>query len=261
MRIGSGLLAVSVVGAFCASCIGVARADGPAQAPQASFLSPVKSLAFPGLFGVPSAVAPRNRTGFVGATYADPRGGVSGSGSDGDVVGGYSVGNPLDAVSVTFGVAFTGIDPLGESGSFSIAVARLIGAGGRSATFIGASSSNLLAWGDSAARSELFSSYVSHLVGVKVGNLEVPVQISIGYGTDIKRSSDGNGQLSDGIFGGFGVGLTKNFSASISATGSQINVGGTLSLSGTNFSTTVGIFDVTNNTERRQFSISAAYSF
>ncbi|MDP5334783.1 MAG: hypothetical protein NWR54_07340 [Paracoccaceae bacterium] len=255
-RLGASLLAATSIVAGSA-----AFADTSVQAPQASLASPVASLAFPGTFGVPSAVAPRDGTGFLGATYANPRGGVSGSGGDGDLVAGYAVGNPLDAVSLTFGVALTGIDPLGDSGSFSITASRLLRAGGTSATFIGASVSNLLGWGDSADRSEMYSAYVSHLAGVTVGDTEIPFQFTLGYGTDNTRSSDGAGRLSDGMYAGVGVGVTESLSASVSATRTQINVGATLSIPGTSFSTTAGVLDVTDNTDRRQFSLSVGYSF
>lgn len=255
-RLGASLLAATyIIGSSAAF------AEGPVQAPQASNASPVATLAFPSTFGVPSAVAPRDGTGFLGATYANPRGGVSGAGGDGDLVAGYAVGNPLDAVSLTFGVALTGIDPLGDSGSFSITASRLLRAGGTSATFIGASISNILGWGDSADRSEMYTAYVSHLVGLNLRGTEVPFQFTVGYGTDNTRSSDGAGRLSDGIFAGIGVGVTENLSASVSATRTQINVGATLSIPGTSLSMTAGVLDLTDTTDRRQFSLSVGYSF
>ena len=261
MSIITGKLGASLLTAAWTLCSSAVFAEGPVQAPQSSLVSPVASLAFPGTFGVPSAVAPRDGTGFLGATYANPRGGVSGSGGDGDLVAGYALGNPLDAISLTFGIALTGIEPLGDSGSLSITASRLLRAGGMSATFIGASVSNILAWGDSAGRSEMYSAYVSHLVGVNLGNTEVPFQLSVGYGTDNTRSSDGAGRMSDGMFAGVGFGVTENLSASVSATRTQINVGATLSIPETSFSVTAGVLDVTRNTDRRQFSLSAGYSF
>lgn len=238
-----------------------AIADVLVQAPQSTLVTPVATLAFPGTFGIPSAVAPRNGAFFVGASYASPRGGVSGAGGDGDIVTGYAIGNPLDAVSLTFGLAITGIDPLGDSGSFSLAASRLLRAGGRSATFVGLSASNLGAWGSSALRPEMFSAYVSHLVGVDALTVEIPLLITVGVGTDNTREADGSGIVRDGAFAGIGVGLTRNLSAGISTTLTQQNVGATLTIPGTGMSATVGVLDITNNTERRQFSLSVAYSF
>jgi hypothetical protein len=231
------------------------------QAPASLQPSPSAHLAFPGVFGAPSAVAARSKSGFVGATYANPRGGVSGSGGDGDIVAGYSFGNPLDAVSLTFAVALTGIDPLGDAGSFSLSASRLLRAGGNSATFVGFSTSNVLPWGVNKGRPEMYSLYLSHLVGFDMAGREVPVQITVGYGTDSTRDSAGLGALSDGAFVGVGVGLTQYLSGSVSATQTQLNVGMTYSIADTGISLSVGGMDVTNNTDRRQVSLSVGIGF
>lgn len=241
--------------------LGHANAQEVVQAPDSLRSSPAAQLAFPGTFGVPSAVAPRPNSGFFGASYANPRGGVDGAGGDGDIVAGYTIGNPLTAISLTFGVALTGIDPLGDAGSFSISASRLLRAAGASATFLGLSVSNLGAWGVNEARSEMTSIYVSHLMGVKSGGAEIPMQFTIGYGTDNTRDSAGTGTLEDGVFAGFGIGLTQDISAGISATETQINIGATLSLPQIRSSLTVGVLDATNNTDRQQISVSVGYGF
>lgn len=238
-----------------------ARAETVVQAPQTGMMSPVASLAFPGAFGVPTAVAARNGTFFAGITLANPRGGVAGAGGDGDVVAGYTVGNPLDFVSLTFGVAVTGLSPFGDAGSFSVTANRLLSAGGKSATFVGASASNLLGWGVAGDRDAMLSAYVSHLTSFEMGAVEVPVQFTVGYGSDNTRSVDGLGRMRDGVFAGFGVGVTDTVSVGLSATETQLNVGTTVSFAGTGMSATFGVLDISDRTDRRQFSISAAYSF
>lgn len=252
---------LSALGAIALATSAGADATPPAQAPGSVMPSPVTVLAFPSTFGVPTAVAPRPRTAFVGATYANPRGGVSGAGGDGDIVAGYSVGNPLDVVSLTFGVAITGVDPLGDAGSLSISASRVLRAGEKSATYLGGSVTNLAAWGPNSDRSETFSTYVSHLVGMRFGQVEVPVQITVGYGTDVERDRNGSNRLSGGFFAGVGVGLTERISASLSATETQVNLGATFTLPGSGVSTTVGVLDVTDNTDRRQFSLSVSVGF
>lgn len=236
-------------------------ADGPVQAPHSTLVSPVASLAFPSGFGIPSAVAPRSGSRFVGASYGNPRGGVAGAGGDGDIVAGYAIGDPLGGVSLTFGLAITGVEPLGDAGSLSVTASRLLRAGGRSATFVGFSASNLAPWGTNAGRPAMYSAYVTHLFGVETPTVEIPMLITVGMGTDNTRASDGSGIMSDGMFVGFGMGLTKTLSAGISTTATQQNVGATLSIPGTGISTTIGVLDVTNNTQRRQVSISVAYGF
>lgn len=238
-----------------------AHANEPTQATPSLLQSPVSGLAFPSTFGVPTAVAPRAGTGFVGATYANPRGGVSGAGGDGDIVAGYSIGNPIDAASLTFGVALTGVEPLGDAGAFSISGSRILNAGGRSITFGGIAVSNLLAWGPNKDRPVMYSAYISHLVGIPAGQVEIPVQITAGYGTDTTRKPDGSGILEDGFFAGVGFGVTKDISLGLSATQTQFNVGATLTVPGTGIGATIGVFDVANNTERRQLSLSVGIGF
>lgn len=262
--INKSLIGAAIGGAIAvitATNLAVAQEQAAVQVPQAALPGSTASLAFPSVFGTPTAVAPRPGTAFVGATYANPRGGVSGAGGDGDIVAGYAIGNPLDGVSVTFGVALTGVDPLGDAGSFSISASRLLAAGGRSATFVGATVSNLAGWGPNADRPETYSAYVSHLVGVPIGAVEVPLQVTVGVASDVTRASDGSGALSDGVFAGVGVGINEQLSASVSATRTQVNIGTTLSLRGTGASATLGVLDVADNTDRRQVSLSVGYSF
>lgn len=246
-------------------CIGCSHAfaqgSNPVQAPPIILPSPIAQLAFPSTFGVPSAVAPKPGSGFVGLTYATPRGGISGNGGDGDFVAGYSIGNPLDAISLTFGVAITGLEPFGDAGSLSVTASRLLRAGGNSATFIGASASNLAAWGPNRNRPEQYSVYVSHLVGIQAANKEMTLQLVLGYGTDNTLDSNGSGAISDGVFAGAGFGLTQNLSASISATQTQLNAGISYSIPNTALSTSFGVIDVTDNTNRQQLTAAIAFGF
>lgn len=261
MKASSKILAVSVMAGAIFGPAQVAWGNGVSDAAQMQMQRPVQGLAFPSTFGVPTAVAPRSGAGFVGATYANPRGGVSGAGGDGDIVAGYSVGNPIDAISLTFGVALTGLDPLGDAGAFSVSASRLIHVAGSSATFAGITFSNLLAWGPNRNRPVMTSAYMSYLVGIPSGETEIPVQLTLGYGTDTTRKSDGSGILADGLFVGVGVGVAPNISMGVSATRTQVNMGATLTIPGTRMGTTVGVFDVTNATQRRQVSLSVGFGF
>lgn len=256
-----GFSSFAVAVALSAAGSASAQAQGLAQAPASAMPSQATVLAFPSTFGIPTAVAPRSGTAFVGVNYANPRGGAKGAGGDGDIIAGYSVGNPFDALTLTFGVAITGIDPLGDAGALSLSFSRVLRVGRMSATFIGASASNLAAWGVNDDRAEAYSAYVSHILGTPLGSYEVPIQITIGYGTDVTLAEDGSGSIRDGLFAGLGIGLTQNFSAGVSATRTQLNVGFTYSLPGTGVSATFGVMDVTDNTNRRQSSWSVGFSF
>lgn len=228
--------------------------------PQPSLPSPSMQLAFPTVAGAPSAVAPKSGSGFLGLTYATPRGGVSGAGGDGDLVAGYSVGSPLENLSLTFGLALTGLEPLGDAGSLSLSASRLAHVGGNSATFVGATVSNLAAWGVNADRSEQFTVYASHILAVDKGDVEIPLQFVIGYGTDNTRQSDGL-TIEDGAFAGVGVGITPNMSASMSFTETQLNLGASFNIPDSTISTSLSLLDVTDNTNRQQVTLSVAYGF
>ncbi|MBL4626923.1 MAG: hypothetical protein JKY00_02590 [Roseicyclus sp.] len=220
------------------------------------------NLAFPAIFGSASAVAPVGGTGYVALTYATPRNGISGSDADGDVVAGYTFGNPVDAISVSVGVAITGIDPFGDSGSFNISASRLLGSTDRSATFIGVSALGLGGWGDASLDGESYNVYVSHLTSLGAGSAEIPLQITFGYGTRATLSDEGTGRVTDGIFYGIGMGVTHSLSLSASGTATQLNVGAVLSIPQIEgLSLAAGIFDVTDNTDRQQVTATIAYAF
>jgi hypothetical protein len=242
-------------------------AAGAAQANGASVGgavgAPAAQLAFPSVFGVASAVPPRSGGGFVALSYVNPRGGVSGSDGDGDLSIGYTIGNPIDAVSATVAANILGLEPFGEDGTLSVAFSRLVHAGGNSITFIGVGFGDLMGWGDAENNNETYTVSVSRLMGVTTeAGREIPMQISVGYGNETTMSDDGRGTVGPGAFVGVGVGVTQSLSASLSATKSQLNVGFSLSvaeLPGLGLS--LGMFDVTDNTNRQQVSLGASFSF
>lgn len=255
------LLGALAAGVAASVAAGIASAQAAIEAPPSLRASPLAQLSFPATFGVPSAVPPRSGTAFVGATLVTPRAGIKGLGSDGDVVAGYNIGNPVDAVSLTFGLALTGLDPPGDAGALSLSASRLLRVGGTSATFAGLSASNLASWGEAADRPEMYAVYVSHLVGLSTGLTELPLQISFGYGTDSIRTTDGSGRLEEGLFAGIGLGLTPVVSGSVSATATQVNLGASLSIPRTGASLSLGLLDVADTTDRRQVSLSVGLGF
>ena len=256
---------ISLAALIVAGSAFAAAADGlsvpqPIQSPVAATMAPGK--AFPAVFGVDSAIAPPGGTGYVALTYVDPRGGIDGEDGDGDLSLGYTVGNPITGVSLSFGVTATGLDPFGESGSLNLSASRMLRAGGTSATFLGASADGLLAWGDADDDDATGSIYVSHLMGVPAGGGDIPMQFTLGYGQDTTFDDDGSGDLDDGVFAGLGIGLGQNLSASISATETQINLGATVTVPSVNgLALTAGVYDITDNTERQQVSLTAAFAF
>lgn len=209
-----------------------------------------------------SAIAPVGGTGFVALTYVDPREGIAGSDSDGEVSFGYTFGNPVDNLSVTISANITGLDPFGDSGNFDISLSRAISATPSSLTFIGASAGGIGAFGSATTDEEAYSVYISHIWDVGNQRNIFPVQVTLGYGNQIERTSNGSGDIDPGFFYGIGVGVTPNLSLSASGTHTQLNLGGTMTFDALpGFSLSGGVYDVTDATDRQQFALTAAFSF
>ena len=250
----AAILVLNVPGAMAQTS--GASAEGPTQIETPSG----EARRFPSVFGAASAFPSPPRSGFVGLTYANPRGGIEGSGPDGDLGAGYTIGNPIENVSLTFGLAITSLEGFGDSGSLSLNVARALSIGPQSLTFVGASASNLAAFGDAEDAAEAYAVFVSHLRTFPAGRGEVPVLFTAGYGDQIEL--DDLGAVGDGFFVGVGVGVARNLSVSVSATETQLNTGISFGIPDIpRVSVSMGVFDVTNNVERRQFSLGVSYGF
>lgn len=226
-----------------------------------------RALAFPSIYGAPSAIAPQGGTGFIGLTLVYPRRDVPNTATtkekiDGDVVVGYTLGNPIDAVSVTASLVITSLtNAFADSGAVALDFSRALHVTDDSLTFVGFSASNLAAWGDAKLDPEAYSAYVSHLFSVNGPRGEIPLQITVGYG-DQTTYDDWGILVGEGWFYGLGIGLTPNLSASLSGTRNQLNIGLALGLPAfPDWGLSAGVYDVTDNIDRRQFSISISRSF
>lgn len=253
------LVALASVAALTAGSAALAQNAGSVTIPPPlTSAANATPLAFPSIFGVASAFSSPGGTGFVSLTYATPRSGLSGNGGDGDLAVGYTIGNPLTAVSATFGISIASLDGFGDDGSVFFSLSRALFFGENSATFIGFASGNLLGWGDVQDTQETATLYLSTLTSFN----ETPVQFTVGYGNQSVIEDDNTGTLDDGAFVGVGVGVSQNLSLSASATETQLNLGFTATVPGaTGLSVTGGVFDVTDNTDRQQIAVSLGYSF
>lgn len=243
---------------------GTALADG-VNTSDLSQLVPAErgiDLAFPAIFGAASAIPAPGGTGYVALTYATPRNGIKGNGGDGDLVAGYTIGNPVDAISLSFGVAITGLDPFGDSGSFSVTASRMITASDHSATFLGASVLGIGSWGDARADGEAVNVFASHLTSLPMDGMDIPVQLTVGYGTRTTLDNDGSGRVDNGPFYGIGIGVFEPLAISLSGTTSQLNLGAVLYIREIEgLSVVAGVFDVFDNTDRQQATLTVAYAF
>lgn len=219
------------------------------------------SRRFPSIFGAASAFPSPGGTGFVGLNYVNPRSGISGLGPDGDAVAGYTIGNPVEDISATFGLTITSLQGFGDSGSLSLSGARAVAVNDNALTFLGASASNLAAWGDAQLTPESYSAYVSHLFSLPLAASEMPVQLTAGYGNRITYDDQGL-DIGEGLFIGAGFGLGENLSAGVSATETQLNAGVGFSLPEFDqVNVSMGVFDITDNVNRRQFSLGVSLGF
>lgn len=240
-----------------------AAAQGLPSAPLQAQSSPSSSLAFPAIFGAASAVPAPGGTAFAALSYVSPREGLKNADDDGDLSFGYAFGNPVTGVSGQVAVNILGLDPLGDSGSVSFSLSRMLRAGGSSATFATVGVGNLLGWGDASDSDPTYVAAVSHIEAFSLANgTELPMQFTVGFGSDSTLSDDGQGTRGPGLFLGVGMGLTENLAGSISLTETQVNMGFSLSIPqipGAGLS--LGVYDVTDNTDRQQVALGLSLAF
>lgn len=221
--------------------------------------------AFPSIVGIPSAFPAPQNSGFVGLTVATPRGGgprkPSRDNADGDLGVGYTIGNPIDNISATGTLVISDLEPFGKAGSFYFDFARALHVGERSLTFGGITAGNIGAWGSAKTRAETYSAYVSHLTSFQTSGGEIPVQVTVGYGDQTTFSDDGR-TVGEGLFYGLGLGVTETVAVSLSGTKNQVNVGTSFGVKALpNWGASIGIFDVGQSVDRRQYAISVSRSF
>lgn len=214
---------------------------------------------FATMFGAPSALGAPKGTAYASINYANPRGGVPGNSADGDVAAGFFLGNPISAIGVRVGVDVTGLDPFGDTGSFSVSANRFLFSSEKSVMFAGVSGSGLGGWGTAAA-SPQYSGYVTRWGEVNIAG-DRPYTWTVGYGQDAQFVGNGNTNKQDGVFWGAGIGVTNFLSASVSGTTNSLNAGVGLQIPGVNgLSVSAGYYDITNEHNRRQASVSVGYS-
>lgn len=244
-----------------AGSLAAAEPETAVIVPEVAAAAPFRS--FPAVFGAASAVAGPSGVKSVSLSYATPRGGIAGSVADGDMSLGYTFGNAQRNLSVTVVANINSLeDEFGDAGNFSVSASRLVKVGPRSATFIGASVGKVGAWGDFSDEDETYSAQISSLMAFDTARGEFPVQVTAGYGNQTTLSDDGLGTIDEGFFVGAGVGLTEALSVSVSGTETQLNAGATVVVPGIKgVAVTAGMYDITENAERQQVSLSVGYSF
>ena len=211
---------------------------------------------FSAIFGAPSAVPSPRKFGAVGITFAENQ--RTGN-PDADLGLSYAIGDPITGVNLTFGLAITSLrDKFGDAGSFSLSLARLVHAGAKSATFVGANVANIGEWGD--LKGDPRSSIYITQTGVFGASEDRSYIATIGYGQEAKARRGKSKE--DGFFWGFGVGMTPNLSASLSGSETQVNFGVSALIKNVpGLVVTLGVNDVFDNTNQYQPALTIGYGF
>jgi hypothetical protein len=224
------------------------------------------SLRFPSIFGIPSALPAPGGSGYVGLVLVHPRRDTEVRSdpinqADGDLLLGYTFGNPVRGVSAHVGATITSLIGFAEDGALQASLSRALHVSESSATFAGVSATNVAAWGDAADGPPAYAAYLSHLFTVNGGRGEMPVQLTIGYG-DHAATADGSGINDQEPFVGIGVGVSQSINLSLSGTTKEIYAGMGFALRKLprwNFS--LGVFDVTQAQGHRQLALTIARGF
>ncbi|MBL3566753.1 hypothetical protein JMM61_16175 [Rhodovulum sulfidophilum] len=223
--------------------------------------SVVKDSANVTMFGADAAFTLPKGDMYFGATLSDPRGGVSGKGTDGDMSMGIGFGNPITSLGFELDLNVTELEPFGDSGNFTLKTSRALLMRPNHVIFGSAAVSNLAAWGDSNVGNERWNATISGLTQFEGADLIHPFMWTVGYGSDAVLSTAGSSLTEEGWFAGVGIGVTETFGMSVSATENQYNVGVGVRVPGIEgLNVSYGVNDITDHMDRKQQMLTLTYS-
>lgn len=207
------------------------------------------------LQGIRSATVAPAGLGFAafalsGRTDDDPDDGLASSLSlgtgFGDARGGVGV-----QVTASFGAP---LDGLGESGSLGLKFAHRFAGSGRP-TFLALSFDRLAGWGDRADLDPTTTVALTTFPRLALGADSYPLMVTLGAGSHIR--DDGT---EPGLYAGAGIGLTRNFGASLAWTGEDVTVGAVAKVPGLdNWRFTASVLDALDQEDGRRLSITATF--
>jgi len=229
---------------------GIGGAARPALAQEGA--EPPKNLTLQGITS--ATVAPRGLA-FASLSLTDRR--ISaGPRQDGSMAFGLGLGSAEDAVGVQITGFVTSLtDNFGDSGYFEVKAARRISAG-ETPTYI-ALAINGAGFGDARRRETAGTVALTSFRQVRFsdGGPLYPMMFTLGAGTNER-----NAERDPGIFGGIGIGLTKNLGLSAAWSGEYVNLGAALRFDGLdNFSIGATLSDTFNQKNSRRIDVSFTY--
>lgn len=145
-------------------------------------------------------------------------------------------------------------DDFGESGSLGVKFARRL-SGGASPTFVALSADRLAGWGDRSDDDPTATLAVTTFPRLTLGGDTYPVMLTVGAGTGIR--DDGN---EPGVYAGAGIGLSRNFGASLAWTGEDVTLGAVARIPALDsWRFTASVSDLLDEEEGRRFGVTATY--
>lgn len=203
------------------------------------------------LLSAPSATVAPHGMGFASLGLTSKRGGTANN-WDGSLALGIGLGDATESIGVQLTANITSLrGNFGDSGYFGIRLSRQL-TDGAAPLFLGAEVNGLATWGQANNVPESGNVMLTWFPVLETGGgRSYPLMFTAGYGSHRK-----NGFTDPAPFFGAGIGITRNFGASMSWTGETLDIGASFTIDGVdNFNVTTEVNDVTDRLGSRRFTI------
>lgn len=172
---------------------------------------------------------------------------------DGSLALGFGLGDAQESIGLQITANITSLtNGFGDSGYFQINASRRI-VDGDAPLYLGAEVAGLGTWGQANVLPVSGKVMLSWFPTLRTGNGEsFPLMFTAGYGSHLKNLG-----RDPAPFFGAGIGLSRNFGASVSWTGETLDVGASFTFDGIDgFNVTTELNDVTDRLGSRRVTIS-----
>jgi hypothetical protein len=234
-------------------------AGGAAQAQSTEVVAGDAGRKLVTLQGIRSATAAPDGLGFVALAYSLGPDTISVSGDDlGDrdlSAGlGFGLGDPARTVGVQVTANLLALDEgFGENGSVSVKLSRRLNTA-TVPSFLGLSFDGLGEWG-SLGIDQTASIALTAFPQVTVSAQSYPLMLTIGVEKNLDDSSE-----DPRLYAGAGIGLTRNFGASLAWTGDVFTLGGALRIEGLDsMRFSASVYDVFDQEDDRSITLAASF--
>lgn len=221
---------------------------GPKPAPASGFL-------------VPSGYGADWGDAFVGLSYITQ--GDNDFKSDGSISTGIGFGNAVDNIGVEVSLGIISLDGFGNDGTVGIKLHKVFPKADNLAVALGWS--NAIKWGDARESEDTFYGVVTKRFELQPGKRNtLPLTASLGIGTGAFRSTGAIAAEDNApnVFGSLGLRVIPEVSVVSGWTGNALGLGVSAAPFDFPLVFTVGVTDVTDNTENgARVNASAGYSF